>query len=120
LKIESLKDESVFLVMELWVNPEFFIELKSFKKKMNAILEKYAPNYVHHSHAIEWISKNIGEDLPTGIEIIQFASKETAKQVVTELKAVEMKALSDKIFKRTRAYLSHYDFPESLLDRMGL
>ena len=115
-----MKEESVFLVIELWIIPGSFTKLKDYKKKINAILEKYRPEYIFHNHAFEWVFGGDEEDLPTGIEAIKFENEETARAALAELATKEIKDMEKEIFSRVRCYFSRYAFPESLKEEMGL
>jgi len=115
-----MSDESIYLVMELWVKPDSFNQLKIFKRRVNEVLNIYSPEHIHHSHAIEWVAGDLADELPAGIEIIKLQNRKMAMQAINDLNINELKDMEKKLFGRVRAYLSRIDFSENLLKGMGL
>lgn len=115
-----MTDHSVFIVTEIWIIPGSFEKLKSYRKKINRILEPFKPEIIFHNHAFEWVVGDNSEHYPTGIEVIKFENEETARAALAELATKEIKGLEKEVFSRIRCYFSRYEFPEGLKKEINL
>jgi uncharacterized protein (DUF1330 family) len=110
-----MDDNSVYLVTELWVLPNTFEELKTYRRIVNEILEEYRPEYIFHTHAFEWVYGGEGESYPTGIEVVKFENEEVARSAIAAIDTPELKIMESKAFERVRCYMSRHAFPEHLM-----
>ena len=85
---------------------------------VNAILEKYNPEYIFHNHAFEWVYGGESKSHPTGIEIIKFENEKIARSAIAALDTAEIKEMENKVFGQVRCYLSRYAFPEDLMNEI--
>ena len=113
-----MNDDTVFLVSELWVVPDSFQKLKTYRKITNDILEPHKPEYIFHNHAFEWVYGGEGESFPTGIEVVKFENETVARSAIAALDTSELKNMQAEVFSRVRCYFSRYAFPDELLTKL--
>lgn len=101
-----MSDNAVSLLTELWILPGSFQKLKQYRRKLNAILDKYHPEIVFHNHAFEWLAGEAEGDFPSGTEIVKFDNEHLARTAVAEYAASELKPLEKEIFSRIRCYFA--------------
>jgi hypothetical protein len=103
-----MTEHSIFLVYEIWLNPEMFDRFKIHRQKTIDILMKYNAEYVYHGHPFEWSRNPDGEKNPTGVEIFHFNNEEDARKALEELNEPSLKNEEARIFIKVRSYLSRY------------
>lgn len=95
-----MSDNAVFLVTEVWIIPATFEKLKHYKRRLNAILEKYQAEIIFHNHAFEWVYDSADGDFPSGIEIIKFNNEQIARAALLDVAASELKSMEKELFPR--------------------
>jgi len=103
-----MTEESVFLISEIWLNPNKFEEFKTYRISMLDLLEKFNPEFIYHGHPFAWVSGASNEGLPTGIEICRFETEEVAKQALETLEKSGLSGEGAGLVEKKRSYLARY------------
>lgn len=104
----SIGQDSVFLVSEVWLKPGAFDYLKSYRIQVIKVIEQFQAEYIYYGHPFEWIFNTDENEYPTGMEIVQFPSEETARKAIKLLSSEELLKSQKNIFSKVRCYLSRY------------
>ncbi len=114
-----MTEDSVFLISEIWLDPEMFGRFTAYRQKTMDILIRYNAEYVYHGHPFEWFRNPDAERCPTGIEIFHFKNEDDARKALEELNQSSLRKEEAGIFYKVRSYLSRYAISQSWRDGTG-
>lgn len=107
-------EESVFLIIQVWLRPGSFDRLKSYRMKTLDVLEKYNAEFVFHNHPFEQVSGPMEGAIPDGMEVIRFPTEDLARSMLADLESAELKSMESEVFSKVQIYLSRYAPPEKI------
>lgn len=101
-----MSDESTYLVWEIWLNPTKTEEFKVYRIRFFNLFEKFKPEYIFHGHPFTWTLETNEGELPSGIEVWRFETKEMANRALEAIETSGLLREGKMILEKSRCYLA--------------